>query len=77
MDIITNMIQNLPYIGLLLMGIALRLIIGMRKFNRRGVGGLQHFSNYFIGLITLFVEWVLNCMAYALIVWGLLGLAFM
>lgn len=77
MDTLTNIIQNAPYTLLLLMGIALRLIIGMRKFNRRGVGGLQHFSNYFIGLITLLVEWVLNCMAYALMVWGLLGLAFM
>jgi hypothetical protein len=43
-------------------------------FNRRGLGGLQHFNNYFVGLITLSIEWVLKCAASSLMLWGLWGL---
>lgn len=75
METLNNIQQFAHFHTLILIaGTALRLLIGMRKFNRRGLGGLQHFSNYFIGLITLMVELMLNCIAYALMVWGLLGL---
>ncbi|WP_158624911.1 hypothetical protein [Gynurincola endophyticus] len=45
----------------------------MRQFNRRGLGGLQHFNNYFAGLIILFMEWVLKWAATVLIIWSAWG----
>lgn len=71
MNTLSNMIQALSFPTLIVLGIGLRLIIGMRQFNRRGLGGLQHFGNYFIGLFTLFVEWVLKWLALGMIGWGL------
>jgi len=35
---------------MLFIGLAIRLLVGMRQFNRRGVGGLQHFNNYGIDI---------------------------
>ena len=66
----------MPYPILFFTGLGIRLIVGMRQFNRRGLGGLQHFSNYFVGLITLAIEWVLIWTALALVLWGLWGWLF-
>ncbi|NGF55541.1 hypothetical protein G5B00_03360 [Parapedobacter sp. SGR-10] len=68
-----QLVQGMPPGTVFFVGLAIRLIIGMRQFNRRGVGGLQHFNNYFVGLFTLIVEWVLKWGAAALMVWGLWG----
>lgn len=63
------------FIGLLA-GIVILFLISQRKFNRRGVGGLQHFNNYFVAIITLFIEWLFKWAAYGLIIWGLFKLFF-
>lgn len=44
--------------GLLLIGICLfiRYQIGRRRFGRRGMGGLQHFSSYRRAVITALLE---------------------
>lgn len=76
MDTLVSILQSTSYLTLLGLGIALRLIIGMRQFNRRGLGGLQHFHNYFIGLFTLFVEGVLKWVALAMMLRGLWGWIF-
>ncbi len=76
METLINLLQNLPFPALFFIGLAIRLYVGMKQFNRRGAGGLQHFSNYFIGLITLAIEWVLNWTAIALMLWGLWGWVF-
>lgn len=62
--------------GWLLMGvgIALRYLIARRRFNRRGVGGLQHFRSFERGIVTTFAEWVLRWAAWGLIVYGCLAL---
>lgn len=73
METIISFFQSTSYPTLMGVGIALRLLVGMRQFNRRGWGGLQNFSNYFIGLLTLFVEGVLKWLGTILIVSGLLG----
>ncbi|WP_268224346.1 hypothetical protein [Sinomicrobium oceani] len=58
------------------MGVALRLLIGARRFYRRGWGGLQHFRHYLPALVTLFVEGMLYLVANGLILWGLVGMIF-
>lgn len=73
MGIFDNLFNSVNYPALLGAGIAIRLIIEMRRFKRRGVGGLQHFNNYFLGLVTLFAEWIFKWIANGMIVWGLLG----
>ncbi len=66
----------MTYPTLFFAGLGIRLIVGMRQFNRRGLGGLQHFSNYFIGLITLSIEWILKWVALSMMLWGAWGLLF-
>lgn len=55
-------------------GIIIRYIIARRKFNRRGVGGLQHFRSFERGVITTFFEWLLRWGAVAMMVYGVLCL---
>lgn len=76
METIISFLRTMPNTVLIGMGIAFRLWVGMRRFNRRGIGGLQHFGNYFVGLATLFVEFLVRWTANILIVWGLYRLAF-
>ena len=76
METIISILQTAPSTVLIGIAIGLRLWIGMRRFNRRGIGGLQHFSNYFVGLATLFVEFMIWWTANILIVWGLYRMLF-
>jgi len=43
----------------LIVGLSLRLWVQRRRFYRRGVGGLQHYSSYSKALFTSFLEWML------------------
>lgn len=56
----------------LLAGITILLVIGQRRFKRRGIGGLQHFPNYWMALFTLFLEWLFKWLGALLILLGLL-----
>ncbi|MDX9883098.1 MAG: hypothetical protein RBS73_13630 [Prolixibacteraceae bacterium] len=76
MEILIKFFQSLSYPTLFFIGLGICLLVGMRQFNRRGLGGLQHFRNYFIGLITLFVEGALKWAGLALMLWGLRGWIF-
>lgn len=76
METIVKLLQVLYYPTMFFIGLAIRLFVSMRQFNRRGLGGLQHFNNYFVGLITLSIEWVLKWAALALILCGLWGWLF-
>lgn len=49
-------------------GLTIRFVIGRRRFNRRGVGGLQHFSSYSKGLVVGFIERMLMFVSVILIV---------
>jgi hypothetical protein len=53
---------------LLAIGLSLRYIIGKRRFNRRGVAGLQHFESYGVALFTTIIERVLNIIATLMII---------
>jgi hypothetical protein len=55
-------------------GIIIRYIIARRKFNRRGLGGLQHFRSFERGVVTTFFEWVLRWGAVAMMAYGVLCL---
>ncbi|MBD3748625.1 MAG: hypothetical protein IE931_03935 [Sphingobacteriales bacterium] len=76
MEALTKLLQAMPFPTMFFVGLAIRLFVGMRQFNRMGLGGLQHFDNYFVGLITLFIEWILKWTAFALMLWGLWGWLF-
>lgn len=73
-----NVIFEPPYFHWLMigLGVMLLLVIGNRRFKRRGLGGLQHFRNYYWGLLILFLEAVFSLVGFALIAWGLLKLLF-
>lgn len=76
MEALIKLLQAISYPTMVFVGLAIRLFVGMRQFNRRGLGGLQHFNNYFVGLITLAIEWMLKWAALALLLWGLWGWLF-
>jgi hypothetical protein len=71
MEALIKLLQAIPSSTMFFVGLTIRLFVGMRQFNRRGLGGLQHFSNYFIGLITLFIEWILKWVALFMMLWSL------
>ena len=52
-------------------GLLIRYIIGRRRFNRRGVGGLQHFKSYNTSLIIPVIERVLNIIGALMILAGI------
>lgn len=64
------------HIAVLIAAVIVKLVIASRRFNRRGAGGLQQFSNYFIGICTLFLEHCLSWVALAAMAWAVLGLLF-
>ncbi|OJW81128.1 hypothetical protein DC498_21295 [Terrimonas sp.] len=76
MEALIKLLEAMPYPTMFFVGLAIRLFVGMRQFNRRGLGGLQHFNNYFLGLITLAIEWMLKWAALALMLCGLWGWLF-
>lgn len=71
MEALITLLHHMSCPTMFFVGLGIRLVIGMRQFNRRGLGGLQHFNNYFVGLITLTIEWILKWAALALMLWGL------
>lgn len=75
MELLSN--PPVSHMALLIIGIVLRLFISMRRFNRRGLGGLQHFPNYFVALFTLLMERVFYLLANGCILWGLVGMLFL
>lgn len=56
----------------LLLGLFIRYLIGRRRFNRRGISGLQHYSGYERAVLTTFLEGLFGWLAIALIAAGLL-----
>jgi hypothetical protein len=76
MEALIKLLQAMSYPTMVFVGLAIRLFVGMRQFNRRGLCGLQHFNNYLVGLITLAIEWMLKWAALALLLWGLWGWLF-
>ena len=56
---------------MIIIGLVIRFFIGRNKFNRRGVGGLQHFSSFAWGLLVTLSEFIINIGALILIFLGL------
>jgi hypothetical protein len=57
---------------LLIAGLFIRYQIGRRRFNRRTVAGVQIYSGYFKGILTVIIETLLNLLGAAIIVIGLI-----
>ncbi|GAA0536944.1 hypothetical protein [Chitinophaga japonensis] len=72
MDIFSFSSVQFHGILLVLAGLLIRFIIGYRRFNRRGIAGLQHFSSYPVALLVLFIEWIFNLLGLLAILAGTL-----
>lgn len=55
---------------LIALGIGLRLLVGQRRFNRRGYGDSQHYSTYWSALLISTFEGVLMILSASAIVSG-------
>lgn len=55
-------------ITMLIVGVLIIYIIGRRRFNRRGVAGLQHYKSYEVALLTTIIERVMNIIAVLMII---------
>lgn len=55
-----NIHSNIYPILLLGLGLFIRYHIGRRRFNRRGIAGMQIYSSYFRALLTTIIETLLN-----------------
>lgn len=62
-------------IALLVTGLLVRTLISRRRFNRRGIAGLQLFSSYTKWLITTRLESLFNFIAFLFIIAGILLVA--
>jgi uncharacterized membrane protein len=60
---------------LIVIGLFIRYHIGRRRFNRRGIGGLQHFPNYHTGLLTMILETLMKLIGTFCLLTGLFLLA--
>lgn len=76
METLRTILHHLLSPLMFLSGIIIWLIIAQRRFNRRGIGGLQHFDNYYKGLLTLLLEWLCKWLALALMLSGFIGWLF-
>ena len=57
---------------LILIGLILRYWIGNRRFNRRGVAGMQYYKSYNVALITIIIEKLVNVIAVIMIIGGMI-----
>jgi flagellar biogenesis protein FliO len=53
-------------------GLILCYLIGKRRFNRRGIGGLQYYSNYGTAVVTTLFEKLVKLIGIVLLIIGLL-----
>jgi len=67
---VTHHINQLTVHAIILLAIGLmqRYIIGKRRFNRRGVAGMQYFKSHSVALVTIIIERVVNMIAALLII---------
>lgn len=62
---------NIYAICFIAIGLLIRYFIAKRRFNRRGIGGLQHYSSYGVGLVTTIVEWLFKWLGNILLIAGI------
>ncbi|MEB2786830.1 hypothetical protein [Algoriphagus persicinus] len=62
--------------ALVLSGFAIRYWVGKRRFYRRGIGGLQHYSSYFKALFISALERFANILSVPMILGGIFLLVF-
>jgi hypothetical protein len=70
--------EDIKFLGWIMavIGLVIRYMISRRRFYRRGIGGLQHFSSYEKGLFVTFVEKIFGLLAYLLLLGAVLALGF-
>ncbi|SKA41469.1 hypothetical protein SAMN04488128_105449 [Chitinophaga eiseniae] len=57
---------------LIIIGLSARWYVGRNRFNRRGPGGLQHYSSYNKALATSFFERIVKIIGTLLLLFGIL-----
>lgn len=73
MEMVKEFLLQIPVGIFFFLGWSIRLFVGWRQFSRRGVGGLQHFKYYLLGLFILFMEGIFKTLGLAMMVLGTLG----
>ncbi|MEB2776347.1 hypothetical protein SYJ56_13575 [Algoriphagus sp. D3-2-R+10] len=71
-----DLVVSILGVVLVLSGFAIRYWTGKRRFNRRGPGGLQHYSSYSKALIVSVIERIANLLSIPIILGGIFLLAF-
>lgn len=71
MNAVAHHFYTLPQgLWLIAAGLAIRIAIGRRRFNRRGIAGLQMYSSYARYLLTTMFEWLFNLLGLLLFLAG-------
>lgn len=60
---------------LLIISLVIRYVIKIRRFNRRGAAGLQHFKNYEQAWIITLVEKILMGLSFIIIVLSIIAIS--
>ncbi|WP_339880810.1 hypothetical protein [uncultured Algoriphagus sp.] len=71
-----DLVVSVLAITLMLFGFAIRYWIGKRRFERRGIGGLQHYSSYSKALFISALERFANILSVPMILGGIFLLMF-
>jgi hypothetical protein len=66
------MFSDFSEVVILLMGLALRYLVGQRRFKRRNVAGLQRFRSFAQAIFITALEWLVNAAGLVMIVAGII-----
>lgn len=67
---VNNMVYYIVGACIMVIGIFINFTVNKRRFNRRGPGGLQHYTSYEASLMTRTIEKLAKLVGYALILIG-------
>jgi hypothetical protein len=72
METLYNYIDfNLYALSMIGIGMVIRYLVARRRFSRRGIGGLQHYSSYGKAVFITLLEWLFQWLANVLMVIGI------
>ena len=75
MKTLINYVCTHPFhLTLIVTGLMIRYLINRRRFNRRGIGGLQHFPSFGVGLLTTLIEWIFKFIGLLMIAYAVTAL---
>lgn len=64
---------EIKYLIICITGMFLWFIIQLRRINRRGAGGMQHFRHPVEAMLIIFIEYLLAWIGFILMIYGGIG----